>query len=678
MAVNNKIARTLRYALLGLALLCLSAVTLAIPASSAHAQEQFYTQSGGRGLQNAKTNARLSKVEGDVTTLNTEMAQVKPHAKAELGSCPDAGDKLRYTGTNWICERETDPTVQGFAKKSLPTCTGTTILGVQGGDFSCVQSGFVSNETDPTVQAYAKAPLPSCGQNQVLSAQNGALTCIADQIGVNHEVDPMVHSFARIDTAPALPNCGANEVLTMVGGFLSCKLDSVGITQEVDPFTASFARTDVPGYTLAACATGEILTAVTDTGGKVILKCSSGSDAIGEAINLNDLKDVDTAGEVSGTVLMFDGTTWKAKTETDPTVPAWAKSAISACSAGQVLTYNGTALSCVNDAGGSAAPVLFANLGDVNVTGVTDGKFVKYDLATHKWIPGTVSTFAQTALPTCTTGQVLSGDGTNLTCVTDAGGASDPVDLVELGDVRTAANTNLIPANNDFLRYDTATSKWKSVHDKLSAAQTTGKWCYYNGTDVVCDRGAPAQCGTGDIMSWNAGSSAFGCVSATTTLGLGTMAYQNSNAVSITGGVMNGTTIGGTAPADGTFTNIHVTGNMYVSGSQSIDGVSFANGGVNATGTVSATYFSGDGSHLTNLPSGAAVGAIGDVQIKGADGNVSATAHLNWNEAARNLGVNGTVQVAGSGSEACDATATGKMRVIDIGGADVRLQVCRP
>ncbi|PZP39507.1 MAG: hypothetical protein DI585_03985, partial [Pseudomonas fluorescens] len=313
------------------------------------AQEQFFTQSGGRGLQNAKTNARLSKVEGDVDVLNVEMAKVKPHAKAELGSCPDTGDKLRYTGTNWVCDRETDPTVQGFAKKSLPSCTGGSILGVQGGEFSCVQSGFVSNETDPTVQGFAKTPLPSCGSDQVLKVAGGNLACVTDQMGISAEKDPLVHSFARSDLTPALPNCTSNELLTMTNGKLLCKVDSVGITQEVDPFTADFARKDIPGYALAACGTGELLRAVTESS-KVILKCEAAGDAIGDALALNDLSDVDTAGQVSGSILIYDGAMWKAGSETDPTVPAWAKTPLSACGAGQVLSYDGTNVVCVDDA----------------------------------------------------------------------------------------------------------------------------------------------------------------------------------------------------------------------------------------------------------------------------------------------------------------------------------------
>jgi len=678
--VTRLCARNARWchALMAALLLLVGFATL--PLAKLNAQEQFFTQSGGRGLQNAKTNARLSKVEGDVDVLNIEMAKVQPHAKAQLGSCPDVGDKLRYTGTNWVCERETDPTVQGFAKKALPSCTGGSILGVSGGEFSCVQSGFVSNETDPTVQAFAKSALPSCGTEQVLSVSNNTLTCLTDQKGLTRETDPMVHSFARNDTNPALPNCGVTETLTMMNGNLLCKADSVGITQEVDPLTAHFARTDVSGYTLAACGTGELLRSVT-LDGKVILQCEAASTALSDALALNDLNDVDTAAQASGTVLMYNGTGWVAAAELDPTVPSWAKESLSACGAGQVLTYDGTRLVCANDAGGAAEPLSFAGLADVNVTGVSDGQFVKYDLTSQKWVPGTVEDFAQTTLPTCGTGQVLTGDGSNLSCVGDAGGAADPLDLVELADVRTGPSTVLSPNDNDFLRYDSATSKWEAVHDKLSGTLTNDKWCYYNGTDVVCDRGEPLQCSAGNTLYWNSSTSAFECVDARAALGLGDMALQNSNTVVIHGGLINGVTIGTTNPGAGTFTNLLVTGNFYVSGTQTIDGVSFMNGGVQAVGTITATAFVGDGSQLTGLNASnlAASGVSGSIQFRdAATGAIAGNADLLWDDATKNVAVAGTLQVAGTGSEGCTASERGQLRYVDVGGNDYRLQVCKP
>lgn len=621
--------------------------------STASAQQQFFTQSGGRGLQNAKTNARLSKVETDVDVLNVEMAKVKPHAKAELGRCGDTAEKLRYDGVNWICEKETDPTVQAFAKAPLPTCSGGSILGVSGGQFSCVDSGFVSNEVDPTVQAYAKSPLPSCGAQQVLSVQNGALSCMNDQIGVTVEKDPYVHTFARTETA--LPNCAANETLTMTNGYLSCRVDSVGITTEVDPATADFARKDIAGYTLGACGSGEILRTTTNADSKVVLECVAASEVVSSTLGLDDLKDVTTAGAVSGSILTYDGSQWKPGDEHDPNVEDWAKTAITACVTGEVITYNGTALTCVNPLDGVSNTLALDDLVDVAVGGVSDGKYLKFDGTTGAWVPGNVAEFAQSAPPTCGTGEILTSDGTNLTCVNDAGGSSSPLNLVELGDVRTSASVNLSPQDKDFLRWDNTAGKWLAVHDMLSAAQTSGKWCYYDGTDVVCDRGAPSQCSTGEALTWNSTSNAFECVAASTALGLGTIAVQDADDVSITGGFIDNTVIGSHTPAEGTFTNLV------------------------ATGVVSGTFV-GDGSGLTGISAGSlqAAGTTGSVQFRGGNGEISGTANLVWSEATGNLSVNGTVQVAGNSADPCAAAAKGTMRVVDIGGGEFKLQFCRP
>lgn len=651
------------------------------------AQEQFYTQSGGHGLQNAKTNARLSKVEGDVDVLNAEMAKVKPHAKAELGACVDSAEKLRYDGNNWICERETDPTVQPWAKKALPSCGNGSIIGVSGGELSCVKADYVSAETDPTVQVWAKSALPNCGTQQIITVQNGAFKCVDDSIGVTSEKDPHVYDFARNDKA-TLPSCAANELLTMSGGALHCQVDQVGITQEVDPKVQSFARNDVSGSTLNACGVGEVVRATT-VDGKVVLACESAQSSLHGALGLADLSDVNTTGQVSGTVLMYSNGMWRALNELDPNVQPWAKQSLSACGAGQVLSYSGGVLQCVNDAGGSADPLHFSGLADVNVAGVTDGQFVKYDNTSSKWVPGTVQDFAQTTLPTCGSGQVLTGNGSVLSCTDDAGGSADPLDLVELADVRDGPGSNLVPVTNDFLRWNG--TKWAAAHDKLSGTLTNDKWCYYNGTDVVCDRGGPMSCTTGNLLAWDPSASAFICTTATTALGLGTMSAQNADSVTITGGTMDGVTIGGTTAAAGTFTSVlaadgHITGNLRVdgnfsvSGSQTIDGVTFANGGIHSVGVISASAFAGDGSALTNIPATAlrAAGLAGSIQFKGAGGEVSGTETMVWNAASRNLSVSGSVQIVGDGTEACAPGDYGKIRTVDMGGGDVRMQVCRP
>lgn len=536
------------------------------------AQEQFFTQSGGRGLQNAKTNARLSKTEEDVAKIDEKVATIKAHAFAELGTCPDEGEKLRWDGSNWICETETDPTVMPFAKKPLPGCAAGAILSVQNGEFNCQTVSFVTAEVDPTVQGWAKNPLPNCLSGEILAVgADKMLTCSRDDSGVTNETDPNVHNFARSDVS-AVPNCSATENLTMLNGNLACKTDMAGVAAEVDPLVQNFARTDT-GAVLSACGTGELVKA-TGTSGSVVLECVSASTGLSEALALNDLSDVSVVSATTGQILKFDGTEWVAGA----------------------------------DAGGADDPIQLADLGDVDVAGVGDGNLLAYSSTTSEWVDLT--------LPTCAAGTVLRSDGTGFSCVNDAGGSTDPLDLVELGDVRTNSSTLLDPDDNDFLRWNETSSKWIAVHDKLSSvSMTASAWCYYNGTDVICDRGAPQQCSAGDVISWNATSNGFGCVSASAALGLGTMSLQDADDVSITGGVINGTVIGGTNPAAASFTNVNatnllatglirgasllvsngliqgdlnITGNLNVSGSQTFDGVTFANGGIQVSGTVSS------------------------------------------------------------------------------------------
>ena len=54
--------------------------------------------------------------------------------------------------------------------------------------------------------------------------------------------------------------------------------------------------------------------------------------------------------------------------------------------------------------------------------------------------------------------------------------------------------------------------------------------------------------------------------SARTSLGLGTIATQNSNAITITGGSINGAAIGASTASTGAFTNLSVSGNLTVNG----------------------------------------------------------------------------------------------------------------
>lgn len=94
-------------------------------------------------------------------------------------------------------------------------------------------------------------------------------------------------------------------------------------------------------------------------------------------------------------------------------------------------------------------------------------------------------------------------------------------ELDELHDVSIVS-----PQNNDSLFYDSAATVWKNY--------------------------APSA--------------------ARTNLGLGTIATQNANSVAITGGAINGTSIGVTTPSTGKFTTLQATGNVTVDGNLTVGG----------------------------------------------------------------------------------------------------------
>lgn len=111
---------------------------------------------------------------------------------------------------------------------------------------------------------------------------------------------------------------------------------------------------------------------------------------------------------------------------------------------------------------------------------------------------------------------------------------------------------------------------------------------------------------------------------ARSTLGLGTIATQNANAVAITGGTINGTTLGTTTPAAAVVTSLHVTGQARFT--EQVAAPTGTSATVNLSAgnlwTLDATNASGDVIVSIIVPSSSASGSI--IVVEGASPRVFA------------------------------------------------------
>ena len=336
-----------------------------------HSQATFNVQSSGRGLENAKMNARMQQLHNNQ---QATLDLLQPQSFAVLPDCDAAGEKINWNSatSTFTCVQEDDPTVSSFAKDVLPTCGGTEFLVGDGVDLSCVDATAVVTgaEIDPTVEDFAKDPLPTCGANEALKGDGTSMTCVAIS-GAGVESDPTVYSFAQ----SPLPTCGVGQVLKANGTSLSCVADTDGGFTESDPLVLSFAKNVLP-----TCAADEVL-----SGDGTALSCvdaataaAGAADDLGNHTATESLKMAGFAIEnMADPTNAQDGATKAyvdaevaagvaSVSETDPTVETFAKNTLPNCTASQLLSGNGTALSCVDAA--TAAAGAADDMGDHTAT----------------------------------------------------------------------------------------------------------------------------------------------------------------------------------------------------------------------------------------------------------------------------------------------------------------------
>ena len=154
-----------------------------------------------------------------------------------------------------------------------------------------------------------------------------------------------------------------------------------------------------------------------------------------------------------------------------------------------------------------------------------------------------------------------------------------------------------------------------AIQNANSVAITGGN---IDGTAIGSTSASTAAFTTISAGTWNGspiglaygGTGATDAPTARTNLGLGTMATQNASAVAITGGTINGVSIGGSSPQAGAFTTLSVSGNAAMStitsGTWNGNAVGVAYGGTGATDATTArsnlsAAKSGANSDITSL-----------------------------------------------------------------------------
>ena len=141
--------------------------------------------------------------------------------------------------------------------------------------------------------------------------------------------------------------------------------------------------------------------------------------------------------------------------------------------------------------------------------------------------------------------------------------------------------------------------------------------------------------------------------------GVGTIAAQNANNVSISGGTIDGTAIGGTTASSGKFTTLEATGDATVSGSLAVTGNLTVQGTVTTVNSTTVTIVDKNLELASNAANKAAASGGGLTVKLGSDGAatinyISSTDSWDLNQ---NTNVTGTLGVSGTATAGNLSTA---------------------
>ena len=179
-----------------------------------------------------------------------------------------------------------------------------------------------------------------------------------------------------------------------------------------------------------------------------------------------------------------------------------------------------------------------------------------------------------------------------------------------------------------------AAATYLSETDPKVGMLTALKWCATNagGTAIDCTLDTPLR--TANNLSDLASAS-----TARTNLGLGSIATQSASAVAITGGTIDGASVGGTTPAAGAFTTLSASGAATLSSTLAVTGdvavntnkfnITASSGNTTIAGTLNVTgTITGPGSGISALNASSLSSGTVAVARLGSSGTASSTTFL--------------------------------------------------
>ena len=131
------------------------------------------------------------------------------------------------------------------------------------------------------------------------------------------------------------------------------------------------------------------------------------------------------------------------------------------------------------------------------------------------------------------------------------------------GQITSASNVNIAINGNQITSGTVGSSYISGAYGNITGVGTLATGTWNASTIGVAYGGTGATTLTGYVKgSGTSALTASATIPNTDITGLGTMSTQNANSVTITGGTVDGTVIGGTTAAAGSFTTVTATGGI--------------------------------------------------------------------------------------------------------------------